>query len=222
MIQLNGNVIVIENVYKSFGDTKAVENVNLKISAGSSLVICGPSGCGKTTLLRLIAGLEVPDKGIIHINGIKASTPEAVLSPHKRGIGFVFQTSSLWPHMNIRDNICFGLEGMSKKEKEVRLEELIDAMELWGMEKRYPHQISGGQARRAALARALAPQPSILLMDEPLTNLDAELKRKLIVYIKDRIARWGSVLLYVTHDENEVSDISDKIIHMRGGSIEVH
>lgn len=210
-------MIVLDRVSKFYGGVKPVYRLSLEVPAQSSTVILGPSGTGKTTLLRLIAGLEIPDAGEIYLNGIIASRAGWAAEPHKRGLGFVFQSSALWPHMTVAQNITFGLHGISKSEAQNRLDELLASMSLTGLERRYPHEISGGEARRVALARTLAPRPGIILMDEPLTNLDPELKSSLLSFIKKWVVGTGATLLYVTHDREEAVQISEHVLTLRNG-----
>jgi ABC-type Fe3+/spermidine/putrescine transport system ATPase subunit len=213
-------MIVLNKVSKSFGDVKAVNQVSLEIPDMSSLVILGPSGSGKTTLLRLIAGLELPDSGEIYLNGILACKSNWAMEPHRRGLGFVFQASALWPHMTVGQNIMFGLHGISASEAQKRLKEILESISLTGFASRYPHQISGGEARRVALARTLAPRPKIILMDEPLTNLDQDLKSSLLAFIKKWTIDTKATLIYVTHDAGEAGEISDNVLTLRNGSLE--
>ena len=213
-------MILLKQVTKAFGNVKAVNMVSLEVPAGSSMVILGPSGSGKTTLLRLIAGLEIPDAGEIYLDGVPASKAGWVLAPHRRQLGFVFQSSALWPHMTVAQNIMFGLHGIPQSEAKHRLNELMENMSLTGLERRYPHQISGGEARRVALARTLAPHPRRLLMDEPLTNVDPDLKLKLMAFIKQTVIRTKASLIYVTHDAEEAKEISERVLTLRNGCLE--
>ena len=213
-------MIVVDQVTKSYGEVKAVDRVSFEIPATGSLIILGPSGSGKTTLLRLIAGLEIPDDGEIHINGALANKAGWALAPHERGLGFVFQTPALWPHMTVAQNILFGLYGIPKSEAHNRLYELLERTSLTGLERRYPHQISCGEARRVALARTLAPQPRCLLMDEPLTNVDLDLKEKLLAFIQETVRQTKACLVYVTHDADEAEQISEHLLLLRGGRLE--
>lgn len=213
-------MIKLSQVTKSYGDVKAVDDVSLEIPSESSTVILGPSGAGKTTLLRLIAGLEVPTAGEIYLDGVPASNPRWVAAPHRRGIGFVFQSAALWPHMTVAQNIMFGLHHLPKAEAHRRLHDLLASLSLGGLEKRYPHEISGGEARRVALARTLAPQPRRLLMDEPLTNLDPDLKSQLLAIIKQATTDTGASLIYVTHDTDEARQISGRLLTFKNGHLE--
>ena len=213
-------MMLLKQVTKSFGNVKAVNMVSLEAPAESSTVILGPSGSGKTTLLRLIAGLEMPDTGEIYLDGVLSSQSKWVLAPHRRHLGFMFQTSALWPHMTVAQNILFGLQGIPENEANHRLAELLENTSLTGLERRYPHEISGGEARRVALARTLAHQPKRLLMDEPLTNVDPELKLKLMAFLKQTVVRTKACLIYVTHDADEAKEISEHVLTLRNGCLE--
>jgi iron(III) transport system ATP-binding protein len=214
------NLLSIKRLTKHYGRVKVLEELSLEVNDSGPLVILGPSGCGKTTLLRLIAGLEMPDAGEIHLQGSLASKPGWLLRPHKRGIGFVFQTSALWPHMTAAENIVFGLKSGDKQQKQERLNELLEQIELQGFAKRYPDELSGGEARRVALARCLAPQPKFLLMDEPLTNLDADLKKRMLDLIKRAAAQTGALLIYVTHEQAEAEQMEGRVLALRNGRIQ--
>jgi iron(III) transport system ATP-binding protein len=213
-------MINLRQVSKSFGAVKAVDEVTLDIEEGNHVALLGPSGSGKTTLLRLIAGLEMPDSGEISIDGVLTSTPKWTLEPHRRGLGFVFQTPALWPHMTIAQNILFGLHKMRGDEAQARLHEMLDLVSLKGYEHRYPHQLSGGEARRVSIARTLAPGPQYLLMDEPLINLDTELKDRLLAFILEAVRTTKACLIYVTHDKNEAEQIAHRIVTIRSGRLE--
>jgi iron(III) transport system ATP-binding protein len=213
-------MISLRQVSKSFGDVKAVDEMTLDIAEGNHVAVLGPSGSGKTTLLRLIAGLEMLDSGEIYIDDMLASTPKWTLEPHRRKLGFVFQTPALWPHMTIAQNIMFGLHNEAKDEAKERLREMLDLVSLSGMEHRYPHQLSGGEARRVSLARTLAPGPKYLLMDEPLINLDIELKDRLLSIIKEAVLTTNACLIYVTHDREEAEQVAQKILIIRNGHLQ--
>jgi iron(III) transport system ATP-binding protein len=211
-------MISVRNLSKRFQGKNALEEINFELAAGSRTAISGPSGSGKTTLLRLLAGLELPDQGEVHLDGILASRPGWALAPHLRHIGMVFQSPALWPHMTLAENIMFGLASYAKSEARDRLAELLDSCALQGLENRYPDQISGGEARRAALARALAPDPDILLMDEPLTNLNPELKDDLLALIH-RVTSAVVTLIYVTHERREAEYLCQEIWTLRRGKL---
>jgi iron(III) transport system ATP-binding protein len=210
----------LSNVTRFFGQVAAVVDASLAIAEGERVAILGPSGSGKTTLLRLIAGLERPDAGEIRMDGQVISTPRRMIPPHMRGIGFVFQAPTLWPHMTVSQNIRFGLNALDGEAQRRRTGEMLTAMALQGLEDRRPDQLSGGEARRVALARSLAPRPRYLLLDEPLTNLDAALKATMIALLLDELERTGATMLYVTHDETEARLLARSIVRMAHGRIE--
>jgi len=213
-------MIKVVEICKSYGVVKAVQRVSFELSKGEVLVISGPSGSGKTTLLRLIAGLEAPDEGQIYLDGALTGGLRQPAPPHKRGIGFVFQNSALWPHMTVARNILFGMGDLPRQLAHQRLKELFAHTGLEGLERRYPSQLSGGQARRVALARALAPKPKILLLDEPLTNLDPDLKEKLLTLIQELQRSENITMIYVTHDRQEASQMGARCLTMRHGYLE--
>lgn len=206
--------INIRGIAKAFGSVSVLERVSLDITPKERLVIVGPSGSGKTTLLRLIAGLETPDAGEIWIDGRQASSPTQVIPPHMRNTGMAFQVPALWPHMTVWDNIAFGLARLDGREIQRRIEELLTALGLERLSRRYPHQISGGEARRVALARALAPRPAILLLDEPLTHLNPDLKQRVLSVLQTHLDRYQPVLVYVTHDNDEARLIATRIVNL--------
>jgi iron(III) transport system ATP-binding protein len=212
-------MIALSQVDKRFGAVRAVDGLSLELPQGSVTIVHGPSGSGKTTLLRLIAGLEMPDGGQIVIDGRMASTPQWILPPNRRGIGFVFQTPSLWPHMTVSQNILFGLHGVRREDKSARLQQMIQEMSLGGLEHRFPAQLSGGQARRVSLARSLITRPRRLLLDEPLINMDPELRSRLLALILDIVGQEGASLLYVTHNLEEVDGLSGRVLCLQDGRI---
>lgn len=219
-------MLELHNVSKSFGAFTALHPIHLQVGEGEFVALLGPSGCGKTTLLRIIAGFEKPTSGEVRIDGKAMSTPHLAVAPEKRNLNMVFQSFALWPHMTVRQHVAFPLqhhhhvpdEIRRNKEKRVR-----DMMRLVGLEAKadhYPHQLSGGQRQRVALARAIAPQPALLLMDEPLSNLDAELRMEMRREIQ-RIHRYTkTTILYVTHDQGEALAMADRIVVMKDGKIE--
>ena len=212
-------MVVVRNVSKNYGRVRAIDGVSLEVPSGESLVIVGRSGSGKTTLLRLIAGLEIPDEGEIYLNGRLASSKKGVLAPHLRSIGFVFQVPALWPHLTLAQNIRFGIKGLSRPLARARVSELLSQMNLDGLGGRYPHQVSGGEARRAALARALAARPALLLMDEPLLNLDPDLKEQMLSLLCELISRKETGVVYVTHDAAEAERISKQRLVLEQGRL---
>jgi iron(III) transport system ATP-binding protein len=212
-------MIAISALSKRFGAVTAVEEISLELAPGSLTVVHGPSGGGKTTLLRLIAGLEVPDAGEIQIGGKLASTPEKLVAPNARGIGFLFQTPSLWPHLTVAQNILYGLHHLPRNERRKRLGEILVRLSLDELADRYPAQLSGGQAQRVSLARTLIVRPQRLLLDEPLTNLDPELRNQLVHLIQDYQQEEQATLLYVTHNLDDVASFSGRRLYLSAGRI---
>ena len=215
-------ILRVEKLTKYYKDVKALDSVSFEFKKGI-LSFLGPSGCGKTTLLRCIAGLEIPDDGCISIaDKLQTSVEQGVLvPPYSREIGFVFQNYALWPHMTVFRNVAFGLKLRKLVDSEVR-NRVLSALELVGlkeMEGRYPSQLSGGQQQRVALARSLALEPQLILLDEPLSNLDAKLREEMRVELKKLIKKVGISALYVTHDQEEAFTISDAVIVMERGKI---
>lgn len=215
-------MILVDNVSKRFAETTAVDGVSFEVSKGESAVLLGPSGSGKTTLLRLIAGLLPLDEGRICLNGTLASDRSFILPPFKRRIGFVFQASALWPHMTVAQNILFGLAELSAPDRRERLEDLLSRASIGHLAGRYPHEISGGEARRVAVVRALAPYPQILLMDEPLTNLDPDLHTDLKALIREHVQATGATLLYVTHRADEAEQLAQRSLRLHEGRLMVN
>jgi iron(III) transport system ATP-binding protein len=212
-------MIELIGVSKRYGAVTALDNVTITIPDHARVAVLGPSGSGKTTLLRLLAGLEIPDTGTIVIDGTIVNDPGPLVPPSGRGIGFVFQAPALWPHMTVANNILFAMGGIEPAEAERRLCELLDRMSIAPLSDRYPDQISGGQARRVALARALAPKPSILLFDEPLTNLDDEIREELLTLIGESVKDSGATMVFVTHNKAEAGIVADTILKCRDGQI---
>ncbi len=215
-------ILKVEAVTKLFKDVKALDDVSFEFEKGI-LSFLGPSGCGKTTLLRSIAGLEVPDTGSIYIaDKVQTSIERGILvPPYSRAIGFVFQNYALWPHMTVFKNVAFGLKLRKKTADEIE-RKVMSSLELVGLkgrEQRYPSQLSGGQQQRVALARSLALEPRLILLDEPLSNLDAKLREEMRVELKRLIKKVGISALYVTHDQEEAFTISDAVVVMDGGKI---
>lgn len=210
--------VELKNINKTFGDYKASDNVNFGIEKGKLIGLLGPSGSGKTTILRMIAGLENPDSGEIVIDGKVVNDIPA----SKRGIGFVFQNYALFRYMTVFDNIAFGLKIQKKSKKFIkeRVNELVNLIGLEGLERRYPSQLSGGQKQRVAFARALAPNPNLLLLDEPFAAIDAKVRQELRSWLKDMIERLGVTSIFVTHDQSEAIEVADEIIITNKGRIE--
>lgn len=212
-------MIELLGVSKHYGPICALDSVTLTLNRGSTTVVHGPSGSGKTTLLRLIAGLERPSEGEIHIDGELASTPARVHPPQERNVGLVFQDAALWPHLTVAQNVAFGLLGRPKQEIARRVDEVLAAMDLAGLEKRYPNQLSGGEARRVAIARTLVVNPRYLLLDEPLTHLQPELKLRLLEGIRTQTAARDITLVYVSHDLKEGRRLGGRRLRMVGGRL---
>ncbi|BES80796.1 ABC transporter ATP-binding protein [Pyrodictium abyssi] len=210
--------IDVRGVVKRFGKTTALKGVDLSIEKGELFSILGPSGCGKTTLLRIIAGFETPDEGRVYFE----SEDVTDMPPDKRGTVMVFQNWALWPHMTVYENIAFGLKlrKLPREEIDRRVKWVLELLGLEGFENRFPGQLSGGQQQRVALARALAVQPRVLLLDEPLSNLDAKLRLKLRGELKKLQRQLGITMIYVTHDQEEAMSLSDRMAIMRDGRIE--
>ena len=217
--------ISIRNLAKSYGgrsDAAAVAGLDLDIAAGPFVTLLGPSGCGKTTTLRLIAGYIRPDAGSIHIGGRLVSSPAGVVPPEGRGMGMVFQNYAVWPHKTVFENVAFGprLRRIAGPQMRAQVERMLDLVNLSGLEGRYPAELSGGQQQRVALARSLVVEPEILLLDEPLSNLDAKLRERLRVELKHVQRRTGITFIYVTHDQTEALALSDRIAVMHGGRMQ--
>jgi multiple sugar transport system ATP-binding protein len=215
--------IKFENGMKKFGKTIAVSNINLNIEDKSFVTLLGPSGCGKTTMLRMLAGLESPTAGDIYIDHklVFSSEKGIDVSPDKRDVGFLFQNYALWPHMTIFKNISFGLENLkwNKSKIKERVDELLELLKIGSLVDRYPSELSGGQQQRVAIARTMAPNPKVLFMDEPLSNLDAKLRMEMRSELKRLHLETNSTFVYVTHDQLEAMTLSTKICHMNEGEI---
>lgn len=213
--------ISVSGVSKSFGTTSVLRDVNLQAAAGEVIALLGPSGCGKTTLLRLLAGLERPDTGEISLGGAVVAAPQqkTFVPPERRGVGLVFQDYALFPQRSVADNLNFGLRGMSKADRAMRVTEVLKRVDLAGYGQRYPHELSGGQQQRVALARALAPKPRVLLLDEPFSNLDAALRRRLRLEMGRLLKTLDVTTVFVTHDQDEALSLASRVAVMNGGQI---
>ncbi len=213
----------VSHLSKFFAGKAAVDDISLSIAEGEFVVFLGPSGCGKTTTLRMIAGLEVPDRGTISLNGRIVSAPEQKLfvRPEHRGIGMVFQSYAVWPHMTVFENVAYPLRVRRMKSAQIqaKVEEVLGIVGLAGEIQRPATALSGGQMQRVALARALVYDPSLLLFDEPLSNLDLKLRERLRVELKELQRRTGITSIYVTHDQGEAVELGDRIVVMEGGKI---
>ena len=210
--------IEARNVTKRFGDFVALDDVSVEVESGSLTALLGPSGSGKSTLLRVIAGLEQPDAGAVFISGKEATT----LAPQKRGVGFVFQHYAPFKHMTVWENVAFGLKIRRRPKAEIRarVNQLLDLVQLAGLGKRYPAQLSGGQRQRMALARALAPEPEVLLLDEPFGALDARVRAELREWLRRLHDEVHVTTVFVTHDQEEALELADRIVVMNRGRVE--
>ena len=210
-------VLQLKQINKYFGRSHVIKDVNIEFEKGHFVTFLGPSGCGKTTLLRMVAGFYEPDDGEILLNGKRIER----IPPYSRNTAMVFQEYALFPHMNVFDNVSYGLrvKNRPKEEIERRVKEALDLMQLKGMEDRFPNQMSGGQQQRVAVARALVMNPEVLLLDEPLSNLDAKLRESVRVELRDIQKKMGLSTIYVTHDQSEALSMSDMIVVLKGGVV---
>ncbi|MDZ7801250.1 MAG: ABC transporter ATP-binding protein [Trueperaceae bacterium] len=207
----------LDDLSRRYGAVRAVNGVNLTVPEGATVALLGPSGCGKSTLLRLVAGLEPPDHGAVRLDGADLRR----VPPQRRGVGMVFQDYALFPHMDVATNVAFGLveRGWPKSDQQARVQELLSSMGMPELAARRPHELSGGQQQRVALARALAPRPSLLLLDEPLSNLDRTLRDELGEELATLLAQLDVRAIHVTHDQTEAFALADRVAVMREGRI---
>jgi len=208
-------VLRCSDLAKRFGEVVAVDGFELEVRDGELMCLLGPSACGKTTALRLIAGLERPDAGAVEVAGRTVAGPGTWVPPERRRVGLVFQDWALFPHLDVRGNVAFGLDGEAK----VRVRELLELVRLGGLEDRMPHELSGGQQQRVALARALAPSPAVLLLDEPFSNLDAQLRAEVRTEVRLVLRSTGTTAVFVTHDQEEALSIADRVAVMTAGRV---
>ena len=215
---MNEIVLEINNLSHGYNENNEfLQNINLDISSGEKLAILGPSGCGKSTLLSLIAGLEKPNTGDIKINGQLVSSNNFLTPPEKRNIGLVVQEKALFPHLSIHETITFGIK--KDKEKNTIVSDLLNLFKIEDLKNKYPHEISGGEQQRVALARSLAPNPKFLMLDEPFSALDKNLKESLYEEISEVFSRKNSTILLVTHDNSEAQIMTDRQIKMEQGQL---
>ncbi len=212
--------LALDSVSQSYGDRQIVADLSFTLPSGSIGCLLGPSGCGKTTAMRGIAGFEPIQAGTIRIGGEVVSRPGWMLAAEMRRVGMVFQDYALFPHLTVADNVAFGLRGESRSARQARVAELLELVGLGGHADRFPHQLSGGQQQRVALARALAPRPRLILMDEPFSNLDVELRERLSLEVRDILRREATTALIVTHDQHEAFALADWVGVMADGRIQ--
>jgi len=212
----------LDRLAKHYGGVRSVDGIDLAVEPGEFICLLGPSGCGKTTTLRMVAGFLEPDEGEIRVNGRVVSAPRSVVPPERRNMGMIFQSYAVWPHMTVRDNVGYGLkmQKVAAGEKARRVDTILAATKLAELANRYPGELSGGQQQRVALARALAPNPEILLLDEPLSNLDANLRGDMRFEIRRLHDEFHDTSIYVTHDQLEAMTMADRIVVMNLGRIE--
>jgi iron(III) transport system ATP-binding protein len=218
----SATVVEVRGITRRYPRTEhaAVDDLDLDVAQGEILCLLGPSGCGKTTLLRLIAGFEMPDAGRVRIAGTTVADADTWIEPERRRIGFVFQDYALFPHLTVRQNVAFGLRQGSKASRLKQADAVLDLVGLTIFAARYPHQLSGGQQQRVALARALAPAPAVILLDEPFSNLDAALRGSTRDEVRHILKRTGTTAILVTHDQEEAMTFADRIAVMRSGRLE--
>ncbi len=219
---LADHIVELVGVHKRFDSTHApaIDDLSLTVYRGETLALLGPSGCGKTTTLRLIAGFEAPDAGMVILNNQAVAGPGRWLPPEKRGLGVVFQEYALFPHFTVEQNVGFGLQRWPRAERAGRIREVLELVGLGDMTKRYPHELSGGQQQRVALARSLAPKPVVVLLDEPFSNLDADLRVTMRSEVKRILHESESTAIFVTHDQEEAMSMGDRLAIMNQGRLE--
>jgi iron(III) transport system ATP-binding protein len=218
-VNLSGAALVVESLQKRFGSSTAVDGVSLDLVAGEHLALIGPSGCGKSTILLLIAGLLRPDGGVVRLGERTVAGEGTWVEPDRRRVGMVFQDYALFPHLDVAANIAFGLDRLSRGEQTARVAEVLGLVGLEELAGRYPHELSSGQQQRVALARSLAPEPDVILLDEPFSNLDRALRDNLRVETKKVLRRAGATAVLVTHDHSEALGFGDRVAVMRAGRI---
>jgi iron(III) transport system ATP-binding protein len=212
----------IVGVTKRYGPHAVVDDLSLDVAAHESIVLVGPSGCGKTTLLRLIAGLDVPDEGEVWLDRrLVARGGCSLVPPHQRGIGFVFQDLALWPHLTVRGSLFFVMDsaGVTKSERSKRIVRVLELVRIAELADRYPHQLSGGEQQRAAIARALVSEPRLLLLDEPFSSLDSDLRGVLRAELRELRRTLGLTTVYVTHDKGDAHELADRVVTIKSGRI---
>lgn len=212
-------LVKLQQVTKDFGSVRAVNQVSFDLTQGEIMALLGPSGCGKSTILRLIAGFEQPTAGTVQIGDQLVASPSHMTPPENRGVGMVFQDYALFPHMTVAQNVAFGLNRLSRRERAKRTADLLEQVELQGYGKRYPYELSGGQQQRVALARAMAPDPAVILLDEPFSHLDASLRQQMRDQIRRILKAAGSTAIIVTHDQKDAFVVADRVAVMNQGQM---
>ena len=212
-------LLKVDSIACGYDGTPVVSDLTFHVRRGEIVSLLGPSGCGKTTVLRAVGGFEPIQAGSVEIDGRAVSTAGHLVPPERRAIGMVFQDYALFPHLTVADNIGFGLRGVTSRERVATVQRLLAATGLQGLDERYPHELSGGQQQRVALARALAPHPTLLLLDEPFSNLDVDLRERLSLEVRDILKAEGITAILVTHDQHEAFAVSDKVGVMQDGRI---
>tara|TARA_A100001037_G_scaffold182819_1_gene163840 strand:- start:247 stop:1377 length:1131 start_codon:yes stop_codon:yes gene_type:complete len=213
-------ILEIENMYKNFGGNRILSDLSFSVGKGELLTLLGPSGGGKTTILRCIAGLQEIDRGTIKIHGELVSSPEVLVPPEKRGVGIVFQNLALFPHLTVGQNVSFGINSYDLELYPEKVDDLLELVDLSHKKDCYPNELSGGQKQRIALARSLAPTPSILLLDEPFSSIDAGLRIEMREELRTILKTTGTTTIFVTHDQEEALSISDRVLILKSGRIE--
>jgi iron(III) transport system ATP-binding protein len=214
----SSEAVRMSGIRKSFGTVNALDEFELEVRRGRILCLLGPSGCGKTTALRLLAGFERPDAGVVEINGRRVADADTSVPPERRRVGMVFQDFALFPHLTVRENVAYGIR--RDPDRDVRVSELLEMVGLANAASLFPHQLSGGMQQRVAVARALAPRPDVILLDEPFSNLDQALRTQLRVEVRDVLRRAQATALFVTHDQEEALTIADDVCVMSRGKVE--
>ncbi len=212
-------IIGCYDLVRRYGDLTVIDGLTLEVAEGEFVALLGPSGCGKTTVLRLIAGFDQPDAGVIEITGRRVSDAEVFVPPERRRVGMVFQEYALFPHLTVAQNVAYGLTQASRHDREQRVREVLALVGLSGLDDRMPAELSGGQQQRVALARALAPRPDVVLLDEPFSNLDAGLRTRLRVELRDILQQAGATTIFVTHDQEEALSLADRVAVLQNGRI---
>ncbi|QIR15539.1 ABC transporter ATP-binding protein [Shewanella aestuarii] len=216
------STLSIENVFSDYQGQVILQDLNLTLQQGEIVALLGPSGCGKTTLLRAIAGLQPITQGSICINGTCLSGDHVFIPSDKRGVGMIFQDYALFPHLTVADNILFGVKGLDKEQRQARLDEMLELVKLTGLGKRYPHELSGGQQQRVSIARALAYEPELLLLDEPFSNIDSQVRNEMMLEIRHILKQRDVSAVFVTHSKDEAFVFADQLALFKQGAIAQH